>query len=150
MFYTIKIMFLYQISILLPVGRSTSIHCMEYEAGHFDKCHTTIEELWMCSHTLTQHSSQVSPSMCPLPPFHGYLKDQHMSLNGCFFKLFAAATLIICLYISLWIYYAYTSPCYIFPAKAPPNGAETRRDEHLPDQNSQFLFFLPRRSSIPN
>jgi hypothetical protein len=121
---------------------------MEYEAGHFDKCHNTSEELWMCSQTLTQHSSQVSPSMCPLPPFLGYLKDQHMSLND--FKLLAAATLMNCLYISLCIYYPYTSPCCIFPAKASPNGPETRRDEHLPDQNFQFLFCPPRRSSIPN
>lgn len=47
MFYTIKIMFLDQISILLPVGRSTPTPCMEYEAGHFDICHNTIEELWV-------------------------------------------------------------------------------------------------------
>jgi hypothetical protein len=69
MFYTIKIMFLYQISILLPVGR-----ILQYIAWSIDKCHNTIEELWMCSQTLTQNSSQVSPSMCPLPPFLGYLK----------------------------------------------------------------------------
>jgi hypothetical protein len=47
MFYTKEIMFLYQISILLLVGRTTSTHCMEYEAGHFDKYHNTIEELWV-------------------------------------------------------------------------------------------------------
>lgn len=134
-----KIMFLYQISILLPVGRTTSTHCMEYEAGHFDKCHNTIEELWV----FTNFDPAFQPS---------YLKDQHMSLNGSSFKLFAAATLIHCLYISFYAYTVHTDFHVIyFQPRRPPNGPETRREEHLPDQqNSQFLFFPPRRSSIRN
>ncbi len=44
-----------------------------------------------------------------------------MSLNDCFFRLFAAATLMNCLYISLCIYYAYTLLHVIyFQPRRPP------------------------------
>jgi hypothetical protein len=53
--------------------------------------------------------------------FHGYLKDQHMSLNGSSFKLFAAATLIHCLYISFYAYTMHTVFHVIyFQPRRPP------------------------------
>jgi hypothetical protein len=146
-------MFLYQISILLPVGRTTSTHCMEYEAGHFGKCHNTIEELWVFTNFDPAFQPSISIHVSTTTIFSWLLKRPTHVTKWLFLQTVCSShTNTLFIHFFLCIYYAYSFPCYIFPAKAPPpKGPETRREEHQPDkQNSQFLFVPPRRSSIRN